>query len=326
MEYLKLAPDIDTDPALEEAGWAAARVYELLLKVSAAKDLQGIITPEFQRYTWLAKRWNLSKADLPGVEPEDFIAGGVSRLIGVGKLTVQGQCWVISGWDKFYRPAKSGAERTNDWRKRNPVTATVTRDAPTSQPSHVTPRNVERHGDATPPTPHHPPTPHTPQKKHVEVEPPQLALEVQTAEHHPADRLQTAWNEIMPEQIGRWRTTGKARKAASEAAIERRRMEGPDGWVEVFKRVAASGYCRGEVNGWVANPDWLLRADGKKEETASKVLEGAYDNRDGPTQRPEPDRPRCSIPDCDDTQTCDVWGVTYCYPHIPAETAQAAAV
>ncbi len=46
----------------------------------------------------------------------------------------------------------------------------------------------------------------------------------------------------------------------------------------------------------------------------------------GQASQPEPERPRCSIPDCDDTQTCDVWGVTYCYPHIPAETAQVAAV
>ncbi len=45
----------------------------------------------------------------------------------------------------------------------------------------------------------------------------------------------------------------------------------------------------------------------------------------GQSSQPEPERPRCSVPDCDDTQTCDVWGVTYCYPHIPAESGQAVA-
>lgn len=150
MEYVRLAPDIDTDPALEAAGWAAARVYELLLKVSGLKDLHGRIPLELQQPRWLARRWNLGPSDLPGIDVEAFIAGGVERLVEAG-LLVRGDdgAVVIKGWEKFYPTPRSGASRTAAWRDRKMASDGC--DDVASQPvTSVT----ARHGDATP-QPHH---------------------------------------------------------------------------------------------------------------------------------------------------------------------------
>jgi hypothetical protein len=154
LEYLKLAPDIDSDPDIEEAGWVAARVYELLLKVSAMKDLRGRIPPQFQHRGWLVKRWNLRHDTLPGIVPAEMLAAGVVRLLAVGLLAEDGEDWVITGWEKFYKPAKSGAERTNNWRARNKVTC----DDGDEAASHVTGPKARDGGDecdathVTPPT------------------------------------------------------------------------------------------------------------------------------------------------------------------------------
>ena len=50
-----------------------------------------------------------------------------------------------------------------------------------------------------------------------------------------------------------------------------------DEWTAVIQRIQASDFCSGAGNtGWVATFDWLLKPD-----TATKVLEGKYDNRAG---------------------------------------------
>lgn len=165
MEYLKLAPDIDTDPHIEEAGWCAARVYELLLKVSGAKDLHGRLSPEFVKPAWLAKRWNLTRDDLPGLDPADFISNGVTRLIRAGLLIQDGQALVIKGWEKFYKPSKTGAQRTRDWRDKLKVgdecDGRDVGDEPASRVTEPIVRDGCDKSDATPPTPLHPPTPPT---------------------------------------------------------------------------------------------------------------------------------------------------------------------
>lgn len=155
MEHIRIVPDIDSDPDIEAAGWAGARVHELLLKVSAMKDLRGRITPQYQNRAWLAKRWNLGADDLPGVLPEDFISNGVARLLKVGLLADDGGGWVIRGWDKFYSKPKTGKERTQDWRDRGSERdggdagdVCDARDVCDATPPHP----------PTPPTPLHPPT------------------------------------------------------------------------------------------------------------------------------------------------------------------------
>jgi hypothetical protein len=160
VEYIKLDPDIDSDPDIEAAGWCAARVYELLLKVSAKKDLRGRIPPAYRSPEWLARRWNLTARDLPGVSPEDFIANGLARMVGL-LADLDGDALVLRGWEKHYRPSKTGAERMRTMRSRH----RDERDERDEAPSPIVTRDARDESDATPlhNTPLHN-TPPTPQK------------------------------------------------------------------------------------------------------------------------------------------------------------------
>lgn len=174
MEYLKLAPDIDTDPELEDAGWWAARVYELLLKVSALKDRHGRIGPEYQRSSWLARRWNLTPDVLNGTPPERVIEGGIASLKRVGKLSMDGDVLVIVGWDRFYKPAKTNAERQSEHRasRREVTKGNESNEAPLLAVTSNGPvtsalrSNVSNESNAT-----HPPTPPTTQDKDISSQP-----------------------------------------------------------------------------------------------------------------------------------------------------------
>lgn len=91
---------------------------------------------------------------------------------------------------------------------------------------------------------------------------------------HP-EQLQALWNELRAPTQPRWdELAGRRRKACAMRLLERP-IDGPTGWRAVIERLAASPFCRGENDrGWVAGPDFLLRQD-----TATKALEGAYDER-----------------------------------------------
>lgn len=83
--------------------------------------------------------------------------------------------------------------------------------------------------------------------------------------------LRAAWNDNTTPPLARWES---GRDGIATNALKRRPLEQ---WVEVFKRINASPFCRGEDGGWKADVDWALRPEGRKPETAMKVLEGAYD-------------------------------------------------
>jgi hypothetical protein len=69
----------------------------------------------------------------------------------------------------------------------------------------------------------------------------------------------------------------KGRDKAGKEALARRSLPV---WRQVFQRIEASAFCRGDSDSkWVADFDWAIRPDGKKPEPASKVLEGSYDRR-----------------------------------------------
>lgn len=120
MEFLKLDPDIDSDPAIMRAGWAGARFYELLLKVSAKKDLKGRITHEYQDLEWLARLWNLGPTDMgEAIQVAAFMARAKDAAQRGGLVTVDGDgAWIIRGWEKYYRPAKSGKQRQAEYEAR----------------------------------------------------------------------------------------------------------------------------------------------------------------------------------------------------------------
>ncbi len=86
--------------------------------------------------------------------------------------------------------------------------------------------------------------------------------------------LAALWNENcggLPKCI---KTSGDRRRKAEA----RWKEHSPEEWVEIVKRIATSKFCTGHTSGsnWVATFDWILKPD-----TATKVLEGKYDNRGG---------------------------------------------
>jgi hypothetical protein len=324
MEYLRIAPDIDADPDLMEVGWVGVRVFELLLKVAAAKDFRGRIPPSYQRLSWLARFWNLNPDDLPGTTPELFIQAGVARLVAVGGwVTVGGDgAWQLRAWEKFYKPAKTDAERQAEKRLRDAAKADTElgggRDAAPALPSPVpvtpiTPVTDHRDARDCHATPHHTTPLHvteaTAAAGAAAQEP--LALEPTAPTATPAEQLKATWNELTTAPLPRWGHTGKDRSTLAANALKRRPLAE---WREVFKRIDASSFCRGEGDkGWIADPDWALRSGSRrKPEPAAKVLEGTYDDREPAASRGaahivQPP-PRPVLPTMPDSPAGRLWG------------------
>ncbi len=81
-----------------------------------------------------------------------------------------------------------------------------------------------------------------------------------------------AWNDLTTPPIGRCREITARRRTAITARLRERSLED---WQEVFRRIEASAFCRGQnARGWHADIDFVLQPD-----TAAKVLEGKYDDR-----------------------------------------------
>lgn len=90
-----------------------------------------------------------------------------------------------------------------------------------------------------------------------------------------ADDLMTAWNETTHPPIPRCRELTTKRKRHARARLMERTL--PE-WVEVFGRIQASAFCRGESKSdWRATFDWAIGSP----DVAVKVLEGKYDDRQG---------------------------------------------
>lgn len=185
MEYLKLAPDIDTNPEIMRAGWWGARFYELLLKVSALKDLKGRVPPDYQDLEWLARMWNLGPDDFgAAVTVAAIMARSKDSAQRAGLFTVDGGDWVLRGWEKYYRPAKPGAIRQAEYEKRQRE----------KRASGLTAADGPDETDATsptPPTPLHPPTPQEEAKA-----PAPFAGEAVAATVVPPTKPPDAWSEV----------------------------------------------------------------------------------------------------------------------------------
>lgn len=97
--------------------------------------------------------------------------------------------------------------------------------------------------------------------------------------------LQRIWNDDSGGALPRAVEITKARRKHAEARLREHPLPY---WRDVVKRIGASDFCRGEnQRGWVATFDWLLQPD-----TAPKVLEGKYDNRQrGPAPPKQRDAP-----------------------------------
>jgi hypothetical protein len=298
MEYLRVDPRFDEHPDVEAAGWCAGQLFNFLLRLSARLDLEGVFDVKRADPKWLARRWNLADEELgTGETPADFVARGIRMCLAHGLLEpLEGGGFCIPGWDRFYRPVKTAAERMMEYRERKEG-----RNA-------VTPVTDVRNSDATP---LHTTPLHTTKKK-------QEATPAEAAAPPPASKpeeLQEVWNRIGDGFLPKWKEMPKARRKAAAARLRERPIEGPEGWREVVSKIAGSPFCRGQNDrGWTADPDWLLKPG-----TAAKVLEGKYADR----QRPradglppqEPSGVECAFPGCGDSAPSKAWGHALCYRH-----------
>lgn len=91
------------------------------------------------------------------------------------------------------------------------------------------------------------------------------------------DDLMEVWNATTSEPIPACRALSDKRRKLALSRL--RELPYLEKWREVIAKIQASDFCRGQRAGagtWVASFDWLLQPD-----TALKVLEGKYDNREG---------------------------------------------
>ena len=89
------------------------------------------------------------------------------------------------------------------------------------------------------------------------------------------------WNQV--EGITKARAMTKDRERSAKARIRESFFR--DHWKEAIERIKASSFCRGQNDrGWKADIDWFLRPG-----TATKLIEGKYDNRHSPGKPTQPD-------------------------------------
>ena len=82
-----------------------------------------------------------------------------------------------------------------------------------------------------------------------------------------------AYND-MAERVGLSRATKLSPQRQSKLKARLRDAGGIAGWCAALGRVAASAYCRGEVNGFKADLGFLLQ-----DESFTRLMEGKYDDR-----------------------------------------------
>lgn len=217
---------------------------------------------------WATTTDIVSRAQLAGVMGGESLEAVAEALVQLDFLEVVEGGWRVRGAQRYLRlkaARKAGAEKTNAARSRASLrcrSRAQTSDAQATLPDALTPSTEHR-------------APST--KKRRQDEPAEVVA------------LREAWNELTTAPIAKW-TAGRTKTA--QEALKRRSLEQ---WREVFTRINATPFLRGEKPGsnWKADIDWALRAEGKKPESALKVLEGAFDDN-GPSQlRLQPQGPAC---------------------------------
>lgn len=200
------------------------------------------------------------------------------RGAGTGERASPGGAGEASGSVSGSAPALASS---SDQRASNIVESTPLAGA-------VAPADVGRGERAQPagqPPPSTPSQTPTPPAKDAQEPAQAVLVSVPARTADPVDALMDEWNSY-PE-LPTWLTTGEERRKKAKLRLKQRPLDGPGGWREVIRRIAASDFCLGKTPGrngappWKATPDWLV-ANG---ENAVKVLEGKYDNRGGGQNR-----------------------------------------
>lgn len=127
MEYIRVSPFYDEHPDVEAAGWAAAQLFQFLLRLSGKQDKRGTVPAKQLEPAWIARRWNLCAEDV-GMDPFVFIGRALEKLLSAGLVTLSRDTGDISipGWERFYKPrALTPAERKRNQREREDMSRTV---------------------------------------------------------------------------------------------------------------------------------------------------------------------------------------------------------
>ncbi len=280
MDWYRRYTDRSRHPQLFKAGFLGGLAFDALCDVAAEFDLGGTISPQYCDPAWLAARALIDPVEF-GADPLEtdetparYMALGLERAASAGLISREEDgAWVIDGWDRRQpkAPVKS-SERVKKHRER----LIETRRNAVKQPE--TPIESEKESEKEKekkPTPASPPTA------------PVLPKEILPGRR--VEDLRRAWNDLTALPLPRWADRpSKSRDKRAKDALERRSLEGEQGWAAVFTRVNLSSFCRGRNDrGWVADVDFVIRPDGKEPETALKVLEGKYDDRTGSTGPPK---------------------------------------
>ena len=100
-----------------------------------------------------------------------------------------------------------------------------------------------------------------------------LSKERESKTKPPVEEFFNLWNETVKDTpIPQARELTPQRRDKIRVRLQERPL---DQWKEIFKRITASRFCRGDnPRGWRASFDWIIA----KQENAVKVLEGKYDD------------------------------------------------
>jgi hypothetical protein len=288
MDFLKEFPASDMHPQIRRAGFWGATVFRALCRMSARHDLDGEIPPQYQDMDDLADV-------LRCPDNADDLRRGLDASVRVGLLRREpigeghGEVWVIDGWLAIYTEKhKTNAERREAWREKKRAQRSKpaeSKECPPVSPGRPLVPNVPltrhdetRHdetdlttlssGDDAPVKNGQPAS--TPSLAAALLDPPELQPDSVREEVSPK-QLQALWNAEAHPSLPRWKELTDKRRQKAGARLRERPLEE---WREVIRRINASSFLRGEKGGWRARPDWLLQPD-----TATKVLEGQYDDR-----------------------------------------------
>jgi len=205
--------------------------------------------------------------------PIEACRKALSELMACGTVAASDTSLVIPRFIEAQECRMSDKARQKESREKRAVAKLENHDDACHTPSHAVTAGHTVSQLVTPAVPSRA-VPSRAVEQHVSV--PTLDLQVQSPPDNVAD-LRQAWNDITTAPLPRWR---EGRDWVARAALKRRPLEQ---WREVFARINASAFCRGQDGGWKADIDWALRPEGKKPETATRVLEGAFDA--SPVQR-----------------------------------------
>jgi hypothetical protein len=242
---------------------------------------------------WLAFRWEakalfsllLRKADRAGVVqvvpgearcrkvaglvglPADIVEPGIADLLADGCLIESELGFTFRNFIEAQDAPKSDVQRQRESREKRralgshegykPTQSVTKRDRMMSQ--NVTERHAVSHAVTDGHTVSHGVTPRVDESRR-EIEACVL--------------LQEIWNDLRTPQMPRWDKSGKNRSRLAEAALKRRPI---DQWREAMRRLAADPFFSGGPSGtgWVADPEYWLRPEGRKREPAEVLLERA---------------------------------------------------